>query len=94
MAHFIGPVRCWQVKLVRSLPLDVHQYLNGEWFDTMYDDAIQPALFERSGVDKVKPISEIHYLYTTNYSGGDGSTVFKRLYRFFMRAYLMMRAPM
>ena len=40
----------------------------------MYDDAIQDALFELSGNDRIKYVPEIRYLYSMDYGDNDYST--------------------
>lgn len=37
---FIGPIRTWRVKLVRSIPIENHKMKDGNWLDTVYDDAL------------------------------------------------------
>jgi hypothetical protein len=39
--HFIAPLKAWRVKLIRSLPLLYHQLEDGNWLDTLEDDALQ-----------------------------------------------------
>ena len=55
--HYIGPIRSWKVNLIRRVPLEHHQFRNGTWFDTLYDDAIQHPLFELARHKRIKYIA-------------------------------------
>jgi hypothetical protein len=46
---------------------------NGEFLDTVYDDAIAYPLFELSTAMRVKYINEILYYYNTLYGSNDNS---------------------
>lgn len=36
----VGPLRTWRVKLIYQIPKVCHMMPDGEWLDTVYDDAI------------------------------------------------------
>lgn len=42
--HMLSPIRSWKVEAIRSIPLEAH-LVDGQWFDTGYDDALQHPLF-------------------------------------------------
>ena len=69
------------MKLVRAIPLRYHQFDNGTWLDTMYDDALQYCFYELSGNDLIKYMPEITYLYKRNYGNNDDSTAEKVVHR-------------
>lgn len=48
--HFLGMIRSWKVKLIRTIPKKYHQNRDGSWLDTLYDDALQHPLFELSTI--------------------------------------------
>lgn len=51
--HYLGQLRTWKNKLVRSIPMQYHQTKSNNWLDTVYDDAIQHCLFELASVTRV-----------------------------------------
>lgn len=53
----IGPIRTWKVKLIYQIPPLHHKMINGEWLDTVYDDALQHPLLELSTVERVRYIN-------------------------------------
>lgn len=40
-----GPIRTWRTQVVYNIPLAHHKMQNGEWLDTVYDDALSHPLF-------------------------------------------------
>lgn len=42
--HFIGHLTTWYVSLLKKINLEDHKMPNGEWYDTLYDDAFQHPL--------------------------------------------------
>ena len=79
--HFMGPTRTWYVKLIRQIPLAYHQFRNGTWLDTMYDDALQDFLYDLAGDDRMIYYPEITYLYNRFYGQNDDSSLDKRKHR-------------
>ena len=73
-AHWMGPTRTWQVRLIRQIPLEYHQYQNGTWLDTMYDDGFQYSFLEMSGMERIKYLPEMTYLYTKDYGDNDNAS--------------------
>jgi hypothetical protein len=53
----IGAIRTWRVKLLYHIPIFHHKMANGQWLDTVYDDAIQHPLLELATVERVKYIN-------------------------------------
>ena len=81
MGHFIGQLRTWKAALIRRIPLEHHQFDNGTWFDTLYDEALQHPFLELSGYKRIKYIPAICYLYTRDYGDNDYSTEEKKKHR-------------
>ncbi len=47
---------------------------NGQWLDTVYDDALSHPLFELCTVKRMKYVPELLYEYNMNYGDNDDST--------------------
>ena len=77
----MGPTRTWYVRLIRQIPLAYHQYKNGTWLNTMYDDALQYSFYELAGNDRMVYYPEITYLYNRFYGDNDDSSEEKRQHR-------------
>ncbi len=69
------------MKVVYNIPLLHHKMQNGEWLDTVYDDALSHPLFEISSVSRVRYINEILYEYNIRYGDNDDSTSAKLKHR-------------
>ena len=41
----LGPIRTWRIKLLTQIPKLHHTMKNGDWLDTVYDDALSHPLF-------------------------------------------------
>ena len=77
----IGPIRTWRVKLLYNIPAAHHKMANGNWLDTVYDDAMQHPLVQLSTVKRVRYITEILYEYNVRYGDNDDSTAQKIRHR-------------
>lgn len=77
----IGPIRTWRVQLLYNIPDAHHKMANGDWLDTVYDDALQHPLVELSTVNRTKYINEIMYDYNVRYGDNDDSTSTKIKHR-------------
>lgn len=40
-----GPIRTWRVQVIYNIPILHHKLQNGQWLDTVYDDALSHPLF-------------------------------------------------
>ena len=90
----IGPIRTWRVKLLYSIPAKHHQMENGDWLDTVYDDALQHPLVELATVKRVKYINEILYEYNVKYGDNDDSTAQKINHRTSTFRYILTLRPL
>jgi nitrous oxidase accessory protein NosD len=54
---------------------------NGEWLDTVYDDALSHPLFELATFRRVRYVAEILYEYNIRYGDNDDSTSAKIKHR-------------
>lgn len=81
IGHYIGPTRTWYVKLIRQIPLEYHQFKNGTWLDTMYDDSLQYSFYELCTNERIKYFPEFTYLYNSNYGDNDSSSPKKNEHR-------------
>ena len=86
---FIGPIRTWRVKLVRSIPKEHHQMKNGKWLDSCYDDAIAHPLVELAGFERTAYIPEIFYEYNTFYGDNDDATQERVMHRLEIYAHIL-----
>lgn len=70
----LGPIRTWKVKVLYHIPPAHHKLANGEWLDTVYDDAISHPLAELSTVKRMRYVPEVLYEYNMRYGDNDDST--------------------
>lgn len=47
--HFVSALRTFKAKLYMKIKIDDHKDDNGDYFDAMYDDAMQYPLVEMAG---------------------------------------------
>ena len=76
-----GAIRTWRTKVVYNIPLGHHKMQNGEWLDTVYDDALSHPLFELATFRRVRYVAEILYEYNIRYGDNDDSTSAKIKHR-------------
>lgn len=76
-----GPIRTWKTKVVYNIPMAHHKMQDGEWLDTVYDDALSHPLFELASVKRSRYIPEILYDYNIRYGDNDDSTSAKIKHR-------------
>ncbi len=69
-----GAIRSWRVKILYYIPDGYHKMVNGEWLDTVYDDALSHPMFELCTVKRMKYVPELLYEYNMNYGDNDDST--------------------
>ena len=70
----MGALRTFQRDLYLKILDSDHKDSNGNWLDTLYDEAMQYPMMEMSGRSKIVYIPEICYLYNKNYGDNDDST--------------------
>jgi hypothetical protein len=49
----IGLIRTWRVQLIYNIPAAHHKMTNGDWLDTVYDDALQHPLVKLSTINEL-----------------------------------------
>jgi len=71
--HFIGHLRAWRIKLIRSMPMKYHKLEDGGWLDTLEDDALQAAFMELATIPRIANVPWISYYRNLHYGSNDDS---------------------
>lgn len=89
-----GPIRTWRVQVIYNIPILHHKLQNGQWLDTVYDDALCHPLFEISTTKRVRYMPEVLSEYNMRYGDNDDSTSQKIKHRSDAYRYIISLTPL
>lgn len=72
--HVIGALRTFYTDLYLKIDSKDHRDKNGNYLDSLYDDAMQYPMMQMSGMQHMEYIPEVVYFYNQNYGNNDAST--------------------
>lgn len=67
---------------------------DGQFLDTLYDDALQTAFYYLAGLERIKYLPHIGYHYNKEYGANDDSNRYKLYYRRSIFQYLLSLEPL
>lgn len=59
--------------MIRSIPLKYHLLEDGNWLDTLEDDALQACFLELATINRISYVPWINYYRNVNYGSNDNS---------------------